>query len=103
MILVEVLDLLRFRWFIFFKIYNDCFIDKKIIEEVLENVNWVFMYKLIEFWWFKVFRGKVLECLFIYFFIWYKDNIFVEKYFEKKFEKIKVNLLCFFCVIVICM
>ncbi len=99
----EVSDLLRSRRSIFPKTYNDRPIDKKIIEEVLENANWAPTHKLTEPWRFKVFRGKALERLSTYLSTWYKDNIPAEKYSEKKFEKTKANPLRSSCVIAICM
>lgn len=99
----QVTELIRRRRAIFPSTYNDKPIEKRVIEEILENANWAPTHRLTEPWRFKVFVGGGLERLSTYLGNFYKNNTPSDKFSEVKFKKTQEKPLQSSCVIAICM
>ncbi|PHN03673.1 nitroreductase family protein [Flavilitoribacter nigricans] len=96
-------DLIRKRRSIFPESYIEKPIEKKIIEQVLENANWAPNHKLTEPWRFRIYQGKALQSLSDYLANWYRENTPPEQFSAKKYEKTQNKPLRSDCVIAICM
>ena len=59
----EISQLIRHRRSIYPAQYSGEIIDRKIIEEILENANWAPTHKISEPWRFTVFTGEGLKKL----------------------------------------
>lgn len=99
----QATELIRKRRAIFPKTYNGKPLDRKIVEEVLENANWAPTHRLTQPWRFKVFTGKALEKLAGYLAEFYRNNTPTEQFLEAKYLKVKENPRRSACVIAVCM
>lgn len=101
---VEQIDtLMRTRRSIFPGFYNDRDIPEEIILEILENANWAPNHKSTEPWRFIVIRGEGREPLADYMQQYYRAHTPPEKFNDKKYLKIRKNVLKTPCLIAICM
>jgi nitroreductase len=86
----EISQLIRHRRSIYPKQYSGDVIDKKIIEEILENANWAPNHKISEPWRFTVFAGAGLKKLGEFMADQYRNESMKNGAFdETKFEKTK--------------
>jgi nitroreductase len=99
----QATELIRKRRAIFPKTYNNKPIERKVIEEILENANWAPTHRHTEPWRFKVLVGKALERLNDYLSEYYKNNTPAEQFSEVKLKKMQENPKKSACVIAICM
>jgi nitroreductase len=99
----EIDTLIRTRRSIFPGFYNDQEIPDHEINEILENANWAPNHKNTEPWRFIVMKGASKEPLAAYMQNYYQDNTPPERFKEKKYHKIKKNVLKTPCIIIICM
>lgn len=99
----QVTVLIRKRRAIFPKTYNERPIERRIIEEVLENANWAPTHRFTEPWRFKVFTGPARLRLGDYLGEYYKNNTPPGEFSDVKFKKTMENPAKSACIIAICM
>lgn len=88
--LKEISQLIRHRRSIYPKQYSGDVIEKKIIEEMLENANWAPSHKISEPWRFTVFSGLGLKKLADFMADNYRDEATKNGNFDdSKYEKLK--------------
>lgn len=86
----EISQLIRHRRSIYPAQYSGEIIDKKIIEEILENANWAPTHKISEPWRFTVFTGDGLKKLSEFMSGLYRELSTKKGTFDQgKFEKLK--------------
>jgi nitroreductase len=101
---IEVIDeLIRTRRSIFPGFYNDREISNDTILEILENANWAPNHKKTEPWRFIIIKGSAKEPLADYMQEYYQENTSPENFREKKYQKIRKNILKTPCLVAICM
>ena len=83
--------------------FNTKKIEKKAIEQIVENANWAPTHKMTEPWRFKIIRGQALKRLSVFMVNDFKNNAPIEKQNESKIKKTEQSPLQSSCVIAICM
>lgn len=99
----QATELIRKRRAIFPSTFNKKPIERRVIEEILENANCAPTHRLTEPWRFKVFVGEGLERLSKYLGDFYKSNTPEDQFSEVKHKKTLEKPLRSACVIAICM
>jgi len=84
-------NLIRSRRSIYPPMYIDEAIDEEIIKEMLENANWAPNHKKTEPWRFKIYRSAARQKLADWLSSTYKERMPVDKFSEKKFQKLSTN------------